>query len=231
MRHSRRSPSSSNAVADRPLSISLENTRLQVELRARLRSWPVACALIEAGQQDVSGWSVPPRRGAAAAGRPFAGLEPPRGAARRRTHLRERLPRGGTRDRRVARRASRVARGSTRRWLRLTASPSRSRARCPRPGSRPPHSRVRTAGSTGGDRGGGVLRRRREPHQRREARAGDRRRPSTSAVKRILLVEIVDDGVGGADTERGSGLRGLADRVEALDGRLQVWTPRGGGTR
>jgi signal transduction histidine kinase len=46
-----------------------------------------------------------------------------------------------------------------------------------------------------------------------------------------LVVEIVDDGIGGADTERGSGLRGLADRVEALGGRLRVWTPRGGGTR
>jgi signal transduction histidine kinase len=46
-----------------------------------------------------------------------------------------------------------------------------------------------------------------------------------------LVLEIVDDGVGGADTERGSGLRGLADRVEALNGRLRVWTPRGGGTR
>jgi signal transduction histidine kinase len=46
-----------------------------------------------------------------------------------------------------------------------------------------------------------------------------------------LVVEIVDDGVGGADTEGGSGLRGLADRVESLGGRLRVWTPRGGGTR
>jgi len=45
------------------------------------------------------------------------------------------------------------------------------------------------------------------------------------------VVEVVDDGVGGADTERGSGLRGLADRVEALGGRLLVWTPRGRGTR
>ncbi|MDP9224630.1 MAG: histidine kinase [Actinomycetota bacterium] len=46
-----------------------------------------------------------------------------------------------------------------------------------------------------------------------------------------LRVEVVDDGIGGADTERGSGLRGLADRVEALGGRLRVWSPRGGGTR
>ena len=46
-----------------------------------------------------------------------------------------------------------------------------------------------------------------------------------------VVVEIVDDGIGGADTERGSGLRGLADRVEALGGRLRVWSPTGGGTR
>ena len=47
----------------------------------------------------------------------------------------------------------------------------------------------------------------------------------------VVIVEIVDDGIGGADSERGSGLRGLADRVEALGGRLRVWTPHGGGTR
>ena len=46
-----------------------------------------------------------------------------------------------------------------------------------------------------------------------------------------VVIEIVDDGIGGADTERGSGLRGLADRVEALDGRLRIWSPKGGGTR
>jgi signal transduction histidine kinase len=45
-----------------------------------------------------------------------------------------------------------------------------------------------------------------------------------------LVVEVVDDGVGGADEDAGSGLRGLADRVEALDGRLRVWSPHGGGT-
>jgi signal transduction histidine kinase len=46
-----------------------------------------------------------------------------------------------------------------------------------------------------------------------------------------VVVEVADDGVGGADSERGSGLRGIADRVEALDGWLRVWTPRGHGTR
>jgi signal transduction histidine kinase len=47
----------------------------------------------------------------------------------------------------------------------------------------------------------------------------------------ILVVQVTDDGTGGADPARGTGLRGLADRVEALDGRLQVRTPPGGGTR
>jgi signal transduction histidine kinase len=46
-----------------------------------------------------------------------------------------------------------------------------------------------------------------------------------------LLVEVADDGCGGADPDAGSGLRGLADRVEALDGRLRIWSPEGGGTR
>jgi signal transduction histidine kinase len=45
-----------------------------------------------------------------------------------------------------------------------------------------------------------------------------------------LVVEITDDGVGGADLGLGSGLRGLADRVEALDGSLRVVTPHGQGT-
>jgi signal transduction histidine kinase len=46
-----------------------------------------------------------------------------------------------------------------------------------------------------------------------------------------VVVEVRDDGIGGADSERGSGLRGLADRVEALGGRVRVWSPGGGGTR
>jgi signal transduction histidine kinase len=46
-----------------------------------------------------------------------------------------------------------------------------------------------------------------------------------------LVVEVVDDGLGGANTDTGSGLRGLADRVEALGGRLRVWSPTRGGTR
>ena len=46
-----------------------------------------------------------------------------------------------------------------------------------------------------------------------------------------VVVEVADDGVGGADPRRGSGLRGLADRVEALDGQLEVDSADGSGTR
>ena len=45
-----------------------------------------------------------------------------------------------------------------------------------------------------------------------------------------LVVEVVDDGVGGAAISSGSGLRGLADRVEAHGGRLRVESPAGAGT-
>ena len=80
-----------------------------------------------------------------------------------------------------------------------------------------------------------------------------RRRPTSSAARRSrtsrstqtasrvqidvrhdggrLAVAVADDGVGGADASRGSGLRGLADRVEALGGQLMVESPPGGGTR
>jgi signal transduction histidine kinase len=49
-------------------------------------------------------------------------------------------------------------------------------------------------------------------------------------VADALLVEIVDDGSGGADPASGTGLRGLADRVDALGGRLEVDSPPGAGT-
>ena len=45
------------------------------------------------------------------------------------------------------------------------------------------------------------------------------------------MVEVADDGVGGAALNGGSGLRGLADRVEALGGTLRVESPPDGGTR
>jgi len=46
----------------------------------------------------------------------------------------------------------------------------------------------------------------------------------------VLAVQVRDDGKGGADPDAGSGLRGLADRLAALDGRLEVVSPAGAGT-
>jgi signal transduction histidine kinase len=46
-----------------------------------------------------------------------------------------------------------------------------------------------------------------------------------------VSVDVADDGVGGADITRGSGLRGLSDRVAALDGTIRVDSPPGQGTR
>ena len=54
---------------------------------------------------------------------------------------------------------------------------------------------------------------------------------SVSQVNGHAVVEIADDGIGGADPGRGSGLRGLADRVSALDGNMQLDSPAGAGTR
>jgi signal transduction histidine kinase len=59
-------------------------------------------------------------------------------------------------------------------------------------------------------------------------------REATVAVRRhdgSAVVEISDDGVGGADPGRGSGLQGLADRIASLDGSLVLDSPAGSGTR
>ena len=59
---------------------------------------------------------------------------------------------------------------------------------------------------------------------------------ATQATVRVVhdeehaIVEVADDGIGGADESAGSGLRGLADRVEALGGTLSVDSPPGAGT-
>ncbi len=47
----------------------------------------------------------------------------------------------------------------------------------------------------------------------------------------LLVVDVRDDGCGGADVTRGSGLSGLADRVAVLSGTLRIESPEGGGTR
>ena len=63
----------------------------------------------------------------------------------------------------------------------------------------------------------------------RYARASHARVSVARAGQRVV-VEVADDGVGGADAANGSGLRGLVDRVAALDGRFDVESPPGGGT-
>jgi signal transduction histidine kinase len=50
------------------------------------------------------------------------------------------------------------------------------------------------------------------------------------ALDGVLELEVRDDGVGGADVRRGSGLIGLRDRVEALGGTISVVSPVGDGT-
>ncbi len=59
--------------------------------------------------------------------------------------------------------------------------------------------------------------------------------PSARVCARVvgtcLLIEVADDGVGGADPARGSGLRGLEDRLAALGGTLRIKSPSLGGTR
>jgi signal transduction histidine kinase len=46
-----------------------------------------------------------------------------------------------------------------------------------------------------------------------------------------MTIEVSDDGIGGADPRSGSGLRGLADRLAALDGTITIVSPVGGGTK
>jgi len=59
---------------------------------------------------------------------------------------------------------------------------------------------------------------------------------ATSATLRLdasnksVVLRVGDDGAGGADPSRGSGLRGLADRVDALGGKLELQSPPGHGT-
>ena len=55
-------------------------------------------------------------------------------------------------------------------------------------------------------------------------------RVEISARDAEVVVEIGDNGSGGASMDRGSGIRGLADRVEALGGRFELTSPSGGGT-
>ena len=54
---------------------------------------------------------------------------------------------------------------------------------------------------------------------------------TVTKTETTLELEVADNGIGGADPAGGSGLSGLADRVDALDGSLEIISPPGGGTR
>ena len=106
----------------------------------------------------------------------------------------------------------------SRRWSRVRRCPSRSRS-CPTSGWPTRSRRRRTTSSP-----------------RRSRTWPSTRTPPTSTVSvrrsnECATVTVTDDGVGGADPAGGSGLRGLADRVEALNGHLDVDSPAERGTR
>jgi signal transduction histidine kinase len=61
--------------------------------------------------------------------------------------------------------------------------------------------------------------------------SASRARLTVDARDGLLFVEVADDGRGGAVIGGGSGLRGLADRVEALGGTISLDSPPGDGTR
>src|SRR5699024_9476902 len=83
-------------------------------------------------------------------------------------------------------------------------------------------------------RGGGLLRGVRSTHQRHQTRSGNPGRPGcqTPAPARTrhsgpVQLTVTDDGCGGADPEVGTGLYGLWDRLDAVDGSLTVHRPPG----
>jgi len=55
-------------------------------------------------------------------------------------------------------------------------------------------------------------------------------RVEISATNAEVVVEVSDNGSGGASMDRGSGIRGLADRIDALGGQFDLTSPSGSGT-
>ena len=212
-------------------ALALENERLAAELRARIEELRASRArLVRAGDDSAGGSSATcttaRRRGWSRSGRSSAS---PAGARRAtRSSPRCSTPRAPSSGRASTSCASSPAgstppcsptAGSTRRcagsrparrsrWR----SPATSRTTCPR------RWRPRSTSSW------------RNAHERREVRAGERATVTVTRAEDAVRAEVADDGVGGAQAGGGSGLRGLADRVAALDGRLAVESPPGGGT-
>jgi signal transduction histidine kinase len=102
-----------------------------------------------------------------------------------------------------------------------------ARAPCTDPGRGRRPSRDEAAGA---DRGGGVLRRLRGAQERGQTRAGLCRTLTLEEQAGAFQLSIRDDGIGGADPKKGSGLTGLHDRVEALGGSIELSSAVGEGT-
>ena len=102
-------------------------------------------------------------------------------------------------------------------------------ARRPQPGpGRPRRRSARTPAA--GRRGGRLLRGGRGAHQRRQAQRRHAVRVTCrSDAGRLVVVEVTDDGVGGASVQQAGGLAGLADRVTARRGHRCAWPARPAG--
>ncbi len=153
-----------------------------------------------------------------------------------------RAPQGRRRRRRAARRVLGRPPGEPRRAARAGARHPPGGADGPRPGSgsaQPGRPRAAAGRDRGRPAGGpapgrrhrALLRRRRGAHERRQVRKRERGDRAGAPRGGLVVAEISDDGVGGARLDAGSGLRGLTDRVAALDGRLALDSPPGAGTR
>ena len=174
----------------------------------------------------------PPRRGAAAADLAVARSQAPRGSARRRPR-RPRTDRPGAgRDRHLAAGAAddrqRPAPGGGQR--------ARSAGRARHPGGRRrraghPGRPISTGGSTRRSRSPPTTSSPRASRTSASTRRRARRRFRSRAKTGPWWSRSPTTGSAAPTASGGTGLRGLADRVEAHGGRLRVWTPRGGGTR
>ena len=178
----------------------------------------------------------PPRRRPAAPRLAVAGAAPAAGPARRGGWRGPRSGRGGGRGRGAGQdRDPGAARARPRH---PPGDPHRGRAW----GPRSPRSRSdrRSPPRSGPSRIAGCRSSSRPPRTSwyrkpwRTSPSTPRRRSASVAAacdSDTLRVEVADDGVGGADQARGTGIRGLQDRVAALGGRLTVNSPLGEGTR
>ena len=213
------------------VALALESAEARAELNARRGADP-------RGGRDraPAARAQPARRRAAAAGRARraaagAGEAARRAATRRwrccaapREELDARAGRAARARARPASRGARRPRPRARRWRRSRRA---RRCRCRVEGV--PERAARRAA-----RGRRLLRRRREPDQRGQARRGERaarahaRRRTASCASRSPTTAAAAPTRGKGD---GTGLRGLADRVEALGGRLALESPPGAGHR